>query len=71
MNVKLIWSNFLNSIKTELNPLAFNTWFKELELYEYKDGICKIIVPMAMYKKHLNNKYYDIIVNNLNNIVFI
>ena len=69
MNVKIIWSNFLNSIKTEINPLSFETWFKSIELYEYKDGICKIIVPMAMYKKHLTTKYYDLIVTNLSNVV--
>ena len=66
MNVKLIWQNFLNNIEKDLNPLAFETWFKETELYEYKDGICKIIVPMSIYKKHLTNKYYDLIINNLN-----
>lgn len=69
MNVKIIWSNFLNSIKTEMNPLSFETWFQNTELYEYKDGVCKIIVPMAMYKKHLATKYYDLIVTNLNNVV--
>lgn len=69
MNVKIIWSNFLNSIKTEMNPLSFETWFQNTELYEYKDGICKIIVPMAMYKKHLTTKYYDLIINNLSNVV--
>jgi len=69
VNVKIIWSNFLNSIKTEINPLSFETWFQSIELYEYKDGICKIIVPMAMYKKHLTTKYYDLIVTNLSNVV--
>lgn len=69
MNVKIIWSNFLNSIKTELNPLSFETWFQSTELYEYKDGICKIIVPMTIYKKHLTTKYYDLIINTLNSVV--
>ena len=69
MNVKIIWSNFLNNIKTELTPLAFETWFQETELYEYKDGVCKIIVPMSIYKKHLMNKYYDLIINNLNDVI--
>ena len=69
MDVKIIWSNFLNNIQTELNPLAFETWFKQLELYEYKDGICKIIVPMSIYKKHLTTKYYDLIINNLSEVV--
>ena len=69
MNVKIIWSNFLNCIKTELNPLSFETWFHNTELYEYKDGVCKIIVPMAMYKKHLTTKYYDLIITNLNTVI--
>lgn len=69
MNVKIIWANFLNSIKTEMNPLSFETWFQNTELYEYKDGVCKIIVPMAMYKKHLTTKYYDLIITNLSNVV--
>ena len=68
MNVNIIWDTFLNNIKSELTPLSFETWFQETKLYEYKDGICKIIVPMSIYKKHLNNKYKDIIINNLNNI---
>ena len=69
MNVKNIWNNFLDNIKVELNPLAFETWFQDTSLYEYKDGICKIIVPMSIYKKHLTNKYYSLIVNTLNEIL--
>ena len=69
MNVKIIWSNFLNSIKNEMTPLSFNTWFKDTELYEYKDGIAKIIVPMGMFKRHLSTRYYDLIVNTLSEIV--
>ena len=69
MNVKIIWSNFLNSIKNEMTPLSFNTWFKDTELYEYKDGLAKIIVPMGMFKRHLATRYYDLIVNTLSDIV--
>ena len=69
MDVKTIWSNFLNNIKTEVNPLSFDTWFKDTELYDYKDGVCKIVVPMSIYKKHLNTKYYDLIIDNLSSIV--
>lgn len=69
MNVKIIWSNFLNSIKNEMTPLSFNTWFKDTELYEYKDGVAKIIVPMGMFKRHLATRYYDLIVNTLSEII--
>ena len=69
MNVKMIWANFLNSIQNEMTPLSYNTWFKDTELYEYKDGVAKIIVPMGMFKRHLATKYYDLIVNTLSDIV--
>ena len=69
MNVKIIWSNFLNSIKNEMTPLSFNTWFKDTELYEYKDGVAKIIVPRGMFKRHLATRYYDLIVNTLSEII--
>ncbi len=69
MNVKMIWANFLNSIQNEMTPLSYNTWFKDTELYEYKDGVAKIIVPMGMFKRHLATKYYDLIVNTLSEII--
>ena len=65
MNTDILWNNFLDKIKERISPLSYDTWFKDTELYEYKDGKCKIIVPMAMYKKHLATKYYDLIVNYL------
>jgi len=69
MNEKMIWSNFLNSIKNEITPLSFDTWFKETELYELKNGLAKIIVPMGISKKHLTTHYYDLIVSTLGEIV--
>ena len=52
-----------------MTPLSFNTWFKDTELYDYKDGVAKIIVPMGMFKRHLATRYYDLIVNTLSEIV--
>ena len=69
MNEKMIWSNFLNSIKNEITPLSFDTWFKETELFELKDGLAKIIVPMGISKKHLTTHYYDLIVSTLSDIL--
>ena len=69
MNEKMIWSNFLNSIKNEITPLSFDTWFKETELYELNNGLAKIIVPMGISKKHLTTHYYDLIISTLNDIV--
>ena len=52
-----------------MKPLSFNTWFKDTELYEYKDGVAKIIVPMGMFKRHLATRYYDLITSTLSDII--
>ena len=45
MDKDLLWSNILDKIKTELNSLAYQTWFSETELYKIDGGVAKIIVP--------------------------
>lgn len=68
MNVDFIWDNFLNNIKSEVNSLTYETWFNNIELYEYENEVVKILVPMTIYKKHLSTKYYDLIKKILDNI---
>lgn len=68
MNVAILWTNFLASIKEEVTSLSYETWFSETELYELKDGKAKIIVPMPIHKKHLADNYYDLITETLNNV---
>lgn len=68
MNVTVLWTNFLESIKEDVTSLCYTTWFEETELYELKDGKAKIIVPMPIHKKHLSDNYYDLIRDLLNNI---
>ena len=68
MNVDILFQNALKIIKEELSSLSFNTWFEELKLVSLKDGIATFQVPMAIHKKQLNNNYYDIIKNALNQI---
>ena len=61
MNVDLLWSNFLNQIKTDLSSLSFDTWFADTQLYSLTDDKAYIIVPMPIHKKHLKDNYYNII----------
>lgn len=68
MNVDFIWDNFLNNIKSEVNSLTYETWFNNIELYEYENGLVKILVPMTIYKKHLSTKYYDLIKSIIDNL---
>ncbi len=72
MNVKILWSKFLDSIKIELSSLSFDTWFSDTELYKFENNKAYIIVPMPIHKKHLidnysnliNEKLYEITGNN-------
>ena len=61
MNKDLLWSKILEKIKSELNSLAFQTWFLETELYSLEGGIAKIIVPYAIHKQHIINNYKDLL----------
>ena len=63
MDTSLLWSNILEKIKSEINSLAFQTWFEETELYDLKNGIARIIVPYPMHKKHILSNYQDTLHN--------
>jgi len=68
MNVENLWNNFLDNIKENLMPLAFETWFSDTKLISLDDGIAKIQVPMNVHKKHLKDNYYELINNTFNEI---
>ena len=62
-NNSTLWSKILEKIKNEINSLSFQTWFEETELYEFTNGIAKILVPYALHKDHLANNYKQLITN--------
>ena len=68
MNVDNIWDKFLNSIKSRLSTLSYNTWFSSSRLAEINDEAAIIIVPTLAHKKHLSESYIDIIEEIFNNI---
>ena len=61
MDINTIWNMFLEKIKTELDPILYETWFSETKLNDLDNGIAKIIVPMPVHKKHLKENYNDIV----------
>ena len=68
MNFDSIWSTFLSDIKDELSSLAYKTWFEETKLLKIDNQKAYIIVPMPIHKKHLSEKYTDLINEKLSNI---
>jgi len=63
MDTSILWSNILDKIKSEINSLSYQTWFEETELYEFKNGIAKIVVQMPIQKNHINLNYSELIKN--------
>lgn len=61
MDKNKLWKNFLNTIKSQLSPIAYDTWFSETELYMLEDNTAKVIVPMHIHKKNLKENYNDLI----------
>lgn len=55
------WDDILEVIHSKLNPLSYDTWFKETKLISIKNNTIQIEVPMEFHKKILNQTYYDLI----------
>lgn len=68
MNNELIWNTFLDKIKEQISPLSFDTWFKDTKLYKVDKNVAIIVVPMSLHKKHLEERYLDIIEEIFNSI---
>ncbi len=62
-NNSILWSKILEKMKIELSSLTFETWFEETQLYEFNNGIAKILVPYPLHKNHLANNYNKLIKN--------
>ncbi len=63
-NNSILWSKILEKIKGELNSLSFQTWFEETKLYDFSNGVAKILVPYALHKDHLANNYSKLITSS-------
>lgn len=61
LNVDIIWSKLLHTLKEKLTSLSYNTWFNETELYKLSNNKAYIIVPMTVHKKHINDNFSEMI----------
>lgn len=66
MEIDVLWTKILENLKAELPSVSYQTWFEETKLYELKNGVAKIIVPLAIHKAHINTHYRDLIINSFN-----
>ena len=61
MDVDELWTNFLETIKTGISSLTYETWFKDTNLVTIRGNTAVVVVPMPFHKKHLKDNYKDII----------
>ena len=61
MDINNIWKSFLEKMEQNLTPVLYDMWFSETKLVELNEEYAKILVPMAVHKKHLKENYIDLI----------
>ena len=61
MNNDRIWANILNIIVNQVNSATFNTWFKDLILFNYDNNTAILQVKYSAQKFHLINNYCDLL----------
>ena len=57
MNCDLLWSKVKEDIRPLVNSIVFTTWFEDTKLYKIDGNEATIIVPMAIHRKQLSEKY--------------
>lgn len=68
VDINSIWDSFLVKVKEELTPILYDMWFAETKLIELNEASAKILVPMALHKKHLKENYYEFIERIFNDV---
>lgn len=61
MNNDRIWSNILNIIVNQVNSATYNTWFKDLILFNYENNTAILKVKYPAQKYHLINNYSELL----------
>ena len=61
---ELLWTAFIEEVKTKIAKPSFNTWFKGTFATK-RDGIYTIYAPHNHVKEWLENRYFDLITETL------
>ena len=69
MDDKLLWSKVLDNISNIVDPLSFETWFKNIDFIGVENNSIRLVIPIMWYKNHIDRNYKDIILNNFNELL--
>jgi chromosomal replication initiator protein len=68
MDYKQIWDMALSRIELELSRVNFNTWFRNTQIINYKEGVVIVGVPNDFVKEWLLQKHHKFILRILREI---
>lgn len=69
MDDKVLWSKVLNKISNIVDPLSFETWFKNIDFIGIDDTTIRLVIPIMWYKSHIDRNYKDIILSSFNELL--
>lgn len=69
MDNNFLWQKVLDNINNIVDPLSFETWFKNIDFIGIVDGKVRLVIPIMWYKSHIDQNYKDIILNSFNNLL--
>ena len=69
MDDKLLWSKVLDNISNIVDPLSYETWFKNIDFIGLDGNSIRLVIPIMWYKSHIDRNYRDIILNSFNNLL--
>ncbi len=59
------WEQTLNTLKSEVSPHTYNTWFKPLQYKTFDQDKVLIEVPNTYYKEKIQKEYSNILLSHL------
>ena len=61
MNNKLLWQKVLDNISNIVDPITYQTWFMAIDFIGIDKNNIRIVVPLLLYKTHIDSTYRDVI----------
>ena len=64
-----IWAKTLESIKNMIDPISYDTWFKNIDFIDIKNSTLRLSIPIMWYKTHIEQNYKNIIFDAINDLL--
>jgi len=69
MDDKILWNKVLDNISNIVDPLSYQTWFKNIDFIGVEDNCLRLVIPIMWYKSHIDKNYKDLILSNFNELL--